>query len=162
MCIDNVRAALGSVSRSLTVIILLISEYSYGHFRFFNKFLRSQIWLWNRQIFLVWKQRNSAHVSQSLNPIHSSSRHDLILSRGYSLPKKGITDVKLQALFRVLMNVGGFHLHILIVPFFYQFHFRIETAAYSSLSLIAFAVLKWDDCLSVSVSFKLLVHISCF
>ena len=78
--------------------------------------------------------------------------------------------------------MGGSHLHLLVFPFVYQFHSRIETIVCSSFAndkfrrisasfhhhfkicllwllhekeCIYFAVLKWDVCLSVQVPFEL-------
>ena len=74
--------------------------------------------------------------------------------------------------------MGGFHLHLLVFTFLYRFHSRIEAIVIMTslegfqhhttisskfvccdcymkknvaFTLISFAVLKWDDCLSVLV-----------
>ena len=55
---------------------------------------------------------------------------------------------------------GGFHLHLLVFLFIYQFHSRIEALVRSSFAytLISFAVLKLDEGLSVQMPFELPVQ----
>ena len=83
-------------------------------------------------------------------------------------------------------NTGWFHLHILVFPFVYQFnsrkgvlfspfiiykfqqHFSIISKFVfcgfyikknAAFTLISFALLKWDECLSVQLPFELPVEI---
>ena len=87
---------------------------------------------------------------------------------------------------RWYIDVGGFHLYLLVFPFVYQFYSRIEALVSSSLAkgfqhhfniiskfvccgcymkknaafaLISFAVLKWHECLSFELPFELTVEI---
>ena len=71
---------------SSVIIFLLISENSYRLIRFFIKLLCSQIWLWNRQMFLV----ETWNVPEELVPCLSVSKSHSFKFKTWSDSQQGL------------------------------------------------------------------------
>ena len=127
-------------------------------------------WKLPHRIWKYYKTLFKGRVKVSVQGVVTLGGHFALCKEGWFLWSNSL---KVQQL---LGDCDGFHLHLLVFPFLYQFNSRIgilyrplpihhlqmtsSKGFQQRFSIISFTVLKWYDCLSVQLPFELLFQIS--